>query len=916
MKKSFVRFMGLLTAILLVVTMIPATAFADHTTEGAPNVFSVVTTDEGDYTQNEFLLVETLTRNGETYYGLMLRRGINAYYGSSIKVSGVLNLDLVADETRTSTDTVNYQKFVLRNIVNDNGSNKGVNGADMNSLIDMIYPEEMISSIATLEHTITNYENVNYNIVDSITIPSPELIINNLDYLYIADNGSGWTGAWATGKNGYSPTYKWIYAIGNDGVRHYGQLGSQYDYYSVLPIVYVTADFFENVKIDTTKEVGEDIKNLLAGKYYQKELKHLGYTDEDFEILTVPLQPEVLTPEWSPNYVKTADGTLELFYNDTMVVSGETYVGFTVAKDYAGSTVRTGAGFQKVETDSAGKPIPDATQYGQYKFCTPNWNYEPYKAFKYWDSIDVIKDELPQAIQNNMLLNTWTAGSTYWLGGSPHGAAKSISYISLPSGTEMANHGAYLAAQMTDNANPYANGTHKTAIVRDPYTYACGVYDPAQNMVINTGLSSAYAWGSVFPTFYVNIDFMKSLKLDVNTMSDNVRALFTSNFIRSDLAGVYTDAELDELGIQSFTAEEKPASSAGASFTVDGTSFILMNTTKEINGDKYIGVLSKAPTANYANYRLLLNYTDVSTTDMKVVMSHATKDQAQHTLSELKSINDYASKFSVFGDAIAPSDTEWLLFEGKSSIGYYPEESVTISHVGSVGIPSREQFSDVFKYDTLTVASYSAGIVSGTMSYDNNSKIYYFSYHDADGTHKGNSEVNRDNDALGTQGWRYNGATYYFMTYVKADWFKTADIDMSTAGDYAKDILRANFTATDLSAWSDANLSALFDSSYTGRGLGLVVYRTGEASVSVVINNNNPEDSTGSKAVVVAAYSKDGLEGSAVIKVAGTIPANSYTSKLQANLNVSDDVEITEIKVMLWDSIDNMKPLADIVCVN
>ena len=252
-----------------------------------------------------------------------------------------------------------------------------------------------------------------------------------------------------------------------------------------MPVIYVTADFFENVKIDTTKEVGSDIKSLLAGKYYQKELAHLGYTAEDFEILTVPLHPEVLTPDWSPDYVKVADGDLELLYNGetTIGADGKTYVSFTVAKDYQTSADTMGAFFGTTETLSDGTVNPDTMLYGQFSFCTA-YPITPKESF------DIIKDSLPQKIQDNLYLNTWTnTGSTYWLGvRGGESVAKSISYITLPSGDNMIKHGAYLKAQMDDNANPYYGGlvTYTGALVRDPNVYGAKLYDPEDGTVKNS----------------------------------------------------------------------------------------------------------------------------------------------------------------------------------------------------------------------------------------------------------------------------------------------------------------------------------------------------------------------------------------------------------------------------------------------
>lgn len=65
MKKSFVRFIGLIIAILMVVTMIPVTAFAEEATAETASAAFVV----GDSTY--YLMPDvTTTYNGKTYIGV------------------------------------------------------------------------------------------------------------------------------------------------------------------------------------------------------------------------------------------------------------------------------------------------------------------------------------------------------------------------------------------------------------------------------------------------------------------------------------------------------------------------------------------------------------------------------------------------------------------------------------------------------------------------------------------------------------------------------------------------------------------------------------------------------------------------------------------------------------------------------
>ena len=856
-----------------------------------------------------------------------------------------------------------------------------------------------------------------------------------------------------------------------------------------------------------------------------------------------------VTPADSPDYVKTADGALELLYNGETITGtdGKTYVGFTIAKDYAGSSKRMGAGFQKVTTDAAGNTIPDTTVYGQYKFCAPN-------PFTYGDSIDVVKNDLPSDFQNNLLLNTWAAGSTYWLGSSSHVAGKSLTYISLPTGENMARHSAYLTAQMNDNANPWDSGTvYKAAIVRDTsYIYACGLYDPAQSKVVNSNLASAYAWGSVFPVFYVSLDafievkmdvatmganvkallaenfiqedfldlgytaedfaamdipvvpanpkpmhspnymkvvttdgtmteflyndtithngktyiglvgasspithesgayglrfdktktdyegvdvptsadgktiyvktavtykdntnqteihtnslstlpvgvqdallkytydcgsnkqyygdwatmtniktigkltalsieeiqthilylasltdktaiasrtghggygyyrykiadgtwvkentyeypngaaFMrmyvdldmfKTVKIDVDSMRSNVKAMLKANFVRSDLEGIYSDAELDKLGVESFTVEEKPDAVTGSSFVAGGKTFYYLNNTIDYNGKKYFRVFDKkdwTPWTGTAFYPI---------TERAEGGVYVAVKQGSLTGSELQ---NHTTNFSIFGDNLIPSGYEWSYGDAT-----YNGSSTKVYMKGSVNVPSVADYNYVINQGVSFTAQGQQRITSEFFIHNNGTNRHNFN-----GNTQNNESLDHKTDGnywVGT-----HAAGYNYVTYVSEDYFINNELDLATTGEVMIQAIKDNFTREELVAggWSEAALSALFDASYTGTGLGLVAYKTGDASVAVVINNNDYAASTGAKLVVVVAYSVDGLEDAKVVPVTGTIPANAYTSKLPVTLEVGE-AEIVEIKVMLWENIDNIKPLAGAVTLD
>lgn len=82
-----------------------------------------------------------------------------------------------------------------------------------------------------------------------------------------------------------------------------------------------------------------------------------------------------------------------------------------------------------------------------------------------------------------------------------------------------------------------------------------------------------------------------------------------------------------------------------------------------------------------------------------------------------------------------------------------------------------------------------------------------------------------------------------------------------------------------------------------------------DVNVSVVLHNNGEIADGNGSIIIVAAY--DGLKflDSNVYELTADIYANSMTSAIPVKVTVEDSSDVTDVKVMLWDSITNAKPL-------
>lgn len=888
MKKNFVRFMGLIIAMLMVVTMIPVTAFAEETASAA---FAV-----GDSTY--YLMPDvTTTYNGKTYIGIYANVQEITYADNQFPddQNTQERIVLVSDGDRAEggkyvvvNNSYTTPVDIQTKITYFEPFGKYIVGADYEWFMGEIYTKP------------DDAARTKYYFKGSVGLPSS----SELQALYANDiavshgaglatraasylgvpGGAFWQRVRSSNVENVLLARKYVDDDSTKDVEKFVSLqGSAWGY-----MTYVSPEFFVKTKLDVSS-MGSLVKEYLAANYIQDDFAGLGYTADEFASMGISEVPANPTPAHSPNYLKVIaeDGVIkEYLYNDTIVKNGKTYVGLIGTTDmYNNGLGYIGANFRPLMSegvDFEGEALPTDSNWYLSTNITTEWNNNKYK------EIHTFMNYVPTAMQEYLLKYSYDCGQNNMYDGFTAHTLRTIGKLTIVSKDELAAHINYL--------EPAA--THDSQIVTRTGNNAYGfyVYDKAEDVFKVIG-TYEYPGGSLFARMYVDADMFKSVKLDVASMRSNVKALLKANFLRSELEGLYTDEELDVIGVESFRVEEKPEGVTGSSFVVDGKTFYYLEDTIIYNGKKYFRVFDKrdyTPWSGDAFYQI----TERAEGGIYIVLH-----QASLTGTTLE---NHPTNFGVFGDYVIPSDYEWSY-----GTAAYKGANVPVYFKGSVNVPTPADYDNVINQGISFTNQGQMRITSTFFVWSNGTSRYNYT-----GNQKGNGLLTYVEDGNYFKG--VYSAGYNYVSYISEDFFIENELDIATTSDMVLDLIKNNFTREELAAggWSESALDKLFDSNYSGTGLGLVAYKTGPAEVAVVINNNNPVASTGSKAIVVAAYSKAGLEKAAVIPVSGTIPANAYTSKLTASLNVADNVEITEIKVMLWDSIENMKPLADIVCVN
>lgn len=616
-------------------------------------------------------------------------------------------------------------------------------------------------------------------------------------------------------------------------------------------------------------------------------------------IFPMTISAEALMPSDSPDYIKTADGKLELLYNDTITENGKKYIGFTIARDYAGIDGIAGIELNKAAVDYDGNAV---TEPNMAHLSLIDNSHQKIGEFE-----QTLIPALPRVVQENLLMYKYSIGNFGMLPGQNYAAAPSYNKAKLTfvSKDILDKHKEYLKEMILDNTFDGTDEDKVALAFTSATPYRLWNYN-AKSGIWAEGMQQRPLRGSIFPMFYVSTDVFKSLKFDVSSMGENVKLIFTSDYAAGDFGGLYTDEELKSIGIKSFKTFDKPETFDGAKFTADGNKYILTDSIREIDGKKYLGVLSASAKGFWAHNRMFLKYDEetINNSEKLVKIVHGTKDQFD---GNIKDIQDYISDFSAFSGYLAPPDTKWEMYRGTPDGGVYENQSIIINAVGTVGLPSKNELQKIMEHDTLAVKDGTAGIANSTLGFYN--KNFFM------GSVSGsNVTINSDNSFLKEENykdWYYTGSTYYIMTYVSEDFFKNVGIDMALTGEYAKEILRNNFTYDDLQDWSLQNKTILYGISYTGEGAGITASKKSIGNnllVNVSISNNGTETIEADSLLIVVVFDGDRLMKIKTLLTDSALDGGKCTTIIP--ITVENVLPDASVKVMLWDSLSGLTPLA------
>jgi len=216
-----------------------------------------------------------------------------------------------------------------------------------------------------------------------------------------------------------------------------------------------------------------------------------------------------------------------------------------------------------------------------------------------------------------------------------------------------------------------------------------------------------------------------------------------------------------------------------------------------------------------------------------------------------------------------------------------------------------------------TFTTSQANIMTRSMDYyADAAEPYYFirRYNIANPATGGNVAVKYTDHTTQAQGWNTRsgystpeGGEYFLMAYVSEDFFKANKIDVATMGGYAKDAITNLVSRYDLTGlYTSKELDAIFGRAYL-RYDSTINQNSVDAVVSVINDTNTPIPATAY--LIVAVYGENSLLGAVAQPLGQEIAAGAALSGIERTVpNLSDTTGCT-VKVMLWESLDNIVPL-------
>lgn len=500
--------------------------------EGAPNGFTVITEDEGSNIQKNYLLVDTLEQNGTKYYGLMIRKPLNIWYGESaaIHLAGT-NLKMVEDETMESTDTVKYIKF------HDLAGGKNSNG-EISQFVDDVFASEIVPYVQTIEHEVTKYNGVTYKTVDSVTIPTWDQLYENRDYVNLIDDGTtkSFQGTLTrTPHDTYQMSQNWFLAMRSGGAKLYGELNRDYTYYW-MPVVYVTKDFFTNVKLDLSA-MGSNVKKVFATDLAKEDFTNAGYTENELKDIGVVRLGEKTVSQTSAKFMV---GDMEYILMDSIKeVDGKKYFGVYHNLKYLPSWSETSSGGSITllgDREGGGRYV-DFRQGTTAKKDIAEM-YAPY--FTAFDGYIIGEDAEWKMGRIYVDTNDKSLTTLYFKGS--YGIPSTSEFSAMKKIDSDVDDGVGLMSRTIEG--------YDTKYPRQWFIWRGG---KAENVTMRvekdendvlTGFTSANLYGKWSPMTYVSEDFFKENDIDVSSMGGYAQKILRDNFTLDQLTG-WSDKNLE-----------------------------------------------------------------------------------------------------------------------------------------------------------------------------------------------------------------------------------------------------------------------------------------------------------------------------------------------------------------------------------
>ena len=866
--------------------------------------FSLDITGEG---YKNFVLADVKAgRNGEKIYGIISAQnsGNSAYFG-------------ITDDNTHSTDGVSYKKFQLSPVSEYYNQAVDFDIQDLNK-----YNYQMREYMLTSEWQIFEDESGTQHIVRSVLgLPTREQARENYMYLNSMDiltlKRVFWNGSYYVG-----------FLRNQNGVLS-AENGTQWSF-KISPhyMTYVSADMFRNIPLNTDS-MGDYVKYRLKNDFSDEELMNIYSAQKLTQIKTVG-NAEVKTEavfdnfkwdEKSLEFVTDSNGcvTVEFYKNagglgyidDINIVEIEnenridienadeisayssekalkrTFLydekSFTVLKNENGkSLVLCNGYFGTAPYDTDGNQRFDIENTANIGFFLNNFVDIPIDIKENLDNNHIWKTEAG-SIENNSPIDYETKSGIALL--SYEELMKYGDMISRDANYESDSVGWWLRSGAIDEKMTYLTAA-------DSKLLSC--------------MNSKKSLG-IRPVICLDNNFFKTKRIPLTDMGDDIKQFIKDNYTREELKSAgYSDSELIELGKSLFDTVQISGLFDGAKFTADGNEYILTDSIREIDGKKYLGVLSASANGFWAHNRMFLKYDEetINNSEKLVKIVHGTKDMFD---GNIKDIQDYISDFSAFSGYLAPPDTKWEMYRGTPDGGVYENQSIIINAVGTVGLPSEIELYEIYRHDAISPKTGTSGIAGRTLKFW---ATYFYISAVNFGSSNNNVSVNSDNSFLLAENysnWNNSGSTYYIMTYVSEDYFKISDTDMTKMGEYAKKILKNNFTYADFEGLSKENKALLFNEAL-GENVEISAYMTDD-TVDISLCNNSKETISKGSVILTAVYDNGRMINLKETVIDSDIKSGECTTMIP--ISIEGMLNSDSVKVMLWNGGFGLKPLAD-----